>query len=604
MVDYITDRIPRRSRTSARSPKTPPPQPIDEMISALRTIPHGGIDDNARHLTLSPHIRASISPVLNAMRWSAVLYGMIFGIANTLAGRFEAVVSVTVCLFLTVWRTMLPIKLGSPGRRDKITAVSDAALFGAGVGYSGGALSPYAFCLTVAVAVAAFGWGYRVLLWSALAGSATMALTWSLSTFENPAQGVVSSVAAFVLVTGLLTLGAAFLRNRLVDSEHRRIRLAGRVETLSETNELLTMLNAVARTLPTSLNQREALENARDQIVSTFNASVICLLEFDETNGEWVPKLVEGCGMKPYSTADDLPVHLRQALDSDGPWLVSNLTEGSLPGINPRSGSGIYTKLKARGNVVGVLGIEHQVVRKYRDRESRLIGGLADVIALTLDNARWFGRLRSLGAEEERIRIARDLHDRLGQWLTYISFELERIITEDGGEIPELGSLYTDVQTALDELRETLRQLRSGISEERPFEVVASELAHRFEERTDVAVSFEVKNRGAHLSVPVETEFLRIMQEALNNVDKHAKATQVDIVWNVSDGTGSLTVRDNGRGFDAKQSVRDSAYGLVGMRERADVVGARLTIDSSPGEGTMIVVVAGTTAGRPEGTKL
>ena len=103
----------------------------------------------------------------------------------------------------------------------------------------------------------------------------------------------------------------------------------------------------------------------------------------------------------------------------------------------------------------------------------------------------------------------------------------------DGGGYDELNQLYADVQTALDELRETLRQLRTGVTEDKPLAVVGQELVDRFA-RTDR------RGRVVHggpprrrLPVPVENELLRILQEALNNVDKHAKADHVDVVWDV-----------------------------------------------------------------------
>ena len=102
--------------------------------------------------------------------------------------------------------------------------------------------------------------------------------------------------------------------------------------------------------------------------------------------------------------------------------------------------------------------------------------------------------------------------------------------------------------------------------------------------------------------MPVENELLRILQETLNNIDKHAQAGNVSVTWNVNGPTASLTVTDDGRGFDPSKGVRESAYGLVGMRERADVIGARISVDSAPDHGTTIHVEVGTTPARKEDT--
>jgi signal transduction histidine kinase len=157
--------------------------------------------------------------------------------------------------------------------------------------------------------------------------------------------------------------------------------------------------------------------------------------------------------------------------------------------------------------------------------------------------------------------------------------------------------LETDVRAAIDELRETLRSLRTGVDEQRPLAVLGTEIVERFSERASVPATFVVVHPDERLPIPIENELLRIMQEALTNIDRHARAQRVEVVWAVHAGNFELTIRDDGSGFQPGSGVRDSAYGLVGMRERADVIGALLAIDSAPGHGTTIRV----TAGLPEG---
>jgi signal transduction histidine kinase len=293
-------------------------------------------------------------------------------------------------------------------------------------------------------------------------------------------------------------------------------------------------------------------------------------------------------------SVDALPEPLATALRSQEPLLRGDLEEhDETHRLAANSASGIYVRLETRNTTIGLLGLEHPELGHFDERDIRVLVGLAEVLALTIDNARWFGRLRSLGAEEERIRLARDLHDRLGQWLTYIGFELERIMATDVARVEDLDRLHRDVQAALDELRETLRQLRSGVTEEQPFSDVARDVVNRFGERADLDARLVVVHPGNRLAVPVENELLRILQEALNNVGKHATADSVLVTWNVDGGSFELTIADDGRGFETARGVRDSAYGLVGMRERADVIGAQLSIDSRPGAGTTVRVAAG-----------
>jgi len=439
----------------------------------------------------------------------------------------------------------------------------------------------------------AFGWGTA----RGVLGLAVAITALAIGTALGPV-GVLEQLdgqrnLAALITLVLATVAAGFVRKRLVDAEHRRAGLVGQVHQLSEANDLLSMLNSVARTLPNSLTLREALDRSRQQLADTFDARVICLLVYDDNAEDWVPKLADGCVLRPSYVTAELPHAFGEALARPGPVLVSDLTRPGIDPLAPGGGSGMYMRLDARDETIGVLGLEHAVIGHYDERSLRLLAGLSEVLALTIDNARWFGRLRSLGAQEERVRIARDLHDRLGQWLTYISMELERIIDIEPRRSDDLDHLQGDVQAALDELRETLRQLRSGVTEGAPLSVIGQDIVNRFAERADVATTFTVVHPADRLPVPVENELLRILQEALTNVDRHAKAQHVDVVWDVRGGNFELVVSDDGRGFETARGVRDSSYGLVGMRERADVIGARLTIDSQLDQGTTVRVAAG-----------
>ncbi len=531
-------------------------------------------------------IQSMLSPLIAALRWSAVVLGTALTAPDAADGDVALVLTTSICLYLTTWRTMRPIQLGSENRSQWVMGLTDTALLGAAVGLNDGLLSPFAFSVAAAAAVAGFGWGARHGLAALGAGVIAMAIS---SAIAGGSLGLGQDTGWFVLVLMVVIVAAlGVVRNRLVETEMRRAQLAGRLDALSETNQLLHVLNRVARTLPSSLDLQQAVETARVQLTDTFGASVIGLLTLSEVNQTWAPLIAEGLAIPPTVAKEGIPQYLRDSLATDAPILIDDVAG---KGLGATSGSGMYTALRTRGKLVGVLAIEHHEVGHYDQRHIRMLAGLGEALALTIDNARWFRRLRILGAEEERARIARDLHDRLGQWLTYISFELERIKENSTGERSELDALHQDVQRAIDELRETLRQMRTAVTDERALADVAKELTGRFKVRTGINIEFSADENGDRFPTSVENELLRIMQEALNNIDKHANATTVDIAWQVGSREGRLTVRDNGDGFDETRGVRETAFGLVGMRERAEVIDAELVVTSSPGAGTTIDVI-------------
>ena len=247
-----------------------------------------------------------------------------------------------------------------------------------------------------------------------------------------------------------------------------------------------------------------------------------------------------------------LAAPLRAVLDHGRPVLETDLLSGGGDGrgCSPMARSGIYAPLRARGSTVGLIAIEDTTRARYGPDDVGLLTGLTGPLALAVDNALWFLRLRRFGAEAERARIARDLHDRLAQSLAYIAFELERLaIRADGEDRHALDELHDVVRGIVGELRETLYQLRAGPSEDADLERVARDYLARYEERTGLIVHWR-SQVDRHLPYQVEQELWRMMQEALINVEHHAEATACTIDYRVSPTHVSLTVEDDGRGFE------------------------------------------------------
>jgi signal transduction histidine kinase len=255
----------------------------------------------------------------------------------------------------------------------------------------------------------------------------------------------------------------------------------------------------------------------------------------------------------------------------------------------------MYAVLPARGAIIGLLSVEHEAIDHFDERNLELLAGFAEPAALAVDNARWFGRLRTVGAEEERNRIARDLHDRIGQSLAYLAFELDRIVkagARDDDVRPALGELREDVRTVIREVRDTLYDLRTDVSDEQGFLDTLELFLGRVRERSALEVTVRTEETS-RLPLPQERELFRIAQEAIVNVERHAAASHVTVTWRCDGQEALLEVADDGQGFPIGRSGRLDSYGLLGMRERAASIGAALDVDSVPDRGTRVRLTLG-----------
>ena len=227
-----------------------------------------------------------------------------------------------------------------------------------------------------------------------------------------------------VLLVGIV---AGYARRISGEAEQRQSLAIDRLGRLSDANALLFQLHQVAQSLPASLDLDEVLDSTMEQLRDLFDADARAILLYDEVDRRWPGP--PGGGRPPTVLADaELPAPLARAIHQG--WLVSepNLLASGGPGLAGSSGSGLYAALPARGSIIGVLLHRAQRRPPLSSRDVDLLAGFAEPAALAIDNARWFGRLRTVGADEERTRIARDLHDRIGQSLAYLAFELDRIV--------------------------------------------------------------------------------------------------------------------------------------------------------------------------------
>ncbi|MBW4685483.1 MAG: PAS domain S-box protein [Komarekiella atlantica HA4396-MV6] len=196
---------------------------------------------------------------------------------------------------------------------------------------------------------------------------------------------------------------------------------------------------------------------------------------------------------------------------------------------------------------------------------------------------------------EERNRMAREIHDSLAQAFTGILIQVgaaTQVLTDD----PEATQAHLDTieelaRTGLSEARRSVTALRPQLLETGDLSSALDRLVTLMRANTETALIYQIQGRVYRLPAEVENNLLRIGQEALTNAIKHAFASKIKIELVYDDAQCSLRVKDDGQGFAAVGVPPIGGFGLLGMSERAERIGAQLTIGSQPGQGTEIVVI-------------
>lgn len=196
--------------------------------------------------------------------------------------------------------------------------------------------------------------------------------------------------------------------------------------------------------------------------------------------------------------------------------------------------------------------------------------------------------------EDERTRIAREIHDELGGVLAAIKFDLS-VPMRQGSQCSEQAlqrgqDLIHLVDEAITSLRRIISDLRPSILDDLGLWATLDWLAHEFEGRMGIPVLFDLEGEEVEIPPARATALFRIVQESLNNVAKHAQASQVEILATTTAHSISIVIQDNGQGFAPNATSSSKSYGILGMRERAQAFNGFVEITSQPGKGTAVSI--------------
>jgi PAS domain S-box-containing protein len=262
--------------------------------------------------------------------------------------------------------------------------------------------------------------------------------------------------------------------------------------------------------------------------------------------------------------------------------------------------------ISAGGNVIGFLGMQRVAHNPFTLAEARLAEALIGQGATAVQNAWLFEQVRTASErlqslshhlvdvqESERRHIARELHDESGQMLTSIMVNLQ--LLEKNAASPDYvaakaAEIGAYLQSALKNLQQLAMSLRPATLDHLGLAPALRQFAQTTSEKRGLTVLFEAVGIDERLPANIETTLYRVAQESINNVIRHARASQADILLQSRDRKLVLIVEDNGIGFIPSAVDERIHNGIFGMRERVEMLGGKLTIESEPGRGATVLV--------------
>ena len=408
--------------------------------------------------------------------------------------------------------------------------------------------------------------------------------------------------------TSELSLLNEQLNQEMTDRKHLEEMLRKRIEWLSAVNQINQSIGSTAD-LPDAFGKLSAI------IIHLLGASGTFIGLFDAQNDQievLCHQQVEGLAQpvkrsafivkKDSALGKDLQQGKIKVLSVDQVKTLPDLLGECL--LTEGLQSVILAPLMTRQTLTGLLGLEMQVqARPLSTEEANLIERISIDLADLVEDARLFEKSRALAASEERNRLARDLHDSVTQVLFSASLVAE--------VLPKIWQRNPDMaRNSIDELRRLTRgalaEMRTMLLELRPAGVIKTPLGELLAQLTEAITSrsglpFQLFiEKIPPLPEDVHISFYRIAQEGLNNVVKHAKASQVTVSLSVATAKVEpgevlseeilMVIKDNGRGFSTQEGYTEH-MGMSIIRERAATINASVSINSQPGFGTELILV-------------
>ena len=584
MADGTDELRDARTRASGDpSGPTPLSWPLVERRRADRT-PPGGVD---RRFLAPPEERSDVATLSAAPLWPfrlAALLGAALRAATT--SSFDELPVVIATVAVTAY-TIVALRRPIPYRNDhrvRSRILLEEALNTVAVLLTGAWASPFVLLLVPTGMLAGFAAGGA---FSAIVSLAVVAVITVQHVVEVGVRTGLQDGALWAGLLGLVAFTSGLAHRAAHEAARQQQAALDRVSRLAEANSLLFALQRVAQTLPASLDLQEVLDSTVSRLRTMLRHDALVVYLVEPGTDRAVPVRMHGTSEAVPYRPHELPAGLRTAVESPKTVRLDSFRPGS--GVTPTARSGLYSALRARGSLVGMVAVESNEPGAFGQQQAEVMHGLSEPFGIAIDNAHLFRRIRTMAADEERSRIARDLHDHVGSSLALIGFEIDRalgVAAEHGDVEPVLREVRDQVSTVVTEVRDTLYDLRTEVTDQRDLPATAAEFLARVQQRSGLLTHCDMRI-PRRLPLMIERELWQIVREAILNAERHARARHLMVAARQVADHLTVTVRDDGVGLEPT-GARPDSYGMVGMRERAHRLDADLTVRPIDGGGTEV----------------
>ncbi len=408
---------------------------------------------------------------------------------------------------------------------------------------------------------------------------------------------LIGSVGLLVAAFSHIVFGTV---RRLQDNIERLSQVAAsqnaQLKALNEANLALSEERLVSSVLQRVVELSQELVQARyvalsvvgdDGVIKSFFTSGL-----DEASRQAISVLPTGKGLLGLMLKNKEPLRLDRI--PDHPASVG------FPAGHPAMTSFLGVPILHKGRVVGSLYLTDKTDgRPFTQGDEEVVRLFANQAAVAIQNARLYDQTQALAVETERVRISREMHDGLAQVLGYVNTKAQAVETflaqgEVAAAQNQVQELSQAARSAYQDIREGILALRSQVGDQRSLAAVLEEYVGEYQRqaRLHVKVSWGFTSQDMALTPLQEVQIIRIIQEALTNVRRHADASGVLLELTCQGSELHVRIQDNGKGFNPLAVQRDDwpHLGLQTMQERAEAIGGVMEIHSYPGRGTTVDV--------------